>query len=63
VKLKYSKLETSNVGELAASGLDRLKIKIKTARGKLTEFPAQRRISQTGAWRAGARALQQSVEA
>jgi hypothetical protein len=40
VKLKYSKLETSNVSELAASGLDRLMIKIKTARRKLTKFSA-----------------------
>ena len=38
VKLKYSKLETSNVSELAASGLDMLMIKIKTARRKLTQF-------------------------
>jgi len=38
VKLKYLKLETSNVSELAASGLDRLMIKIKTARRKLTLF-------------------------
>jgi hypothetical protein len=36
VKLKYSKLEISNVSELAASGLDRLMIKIKTARRKPT---------------------------
>jgi hypothetical protein len=38
VKLKYSKLETSNVSEFAASGLDRLMIKIKTACRKLTSF-------------------------
>jgi len=44
VKLKYSKLETSNVSEFAARGLDRLMIKIKTACRKLTIFLTPKRL-------------------